>query len=163
MYPLPYNRQISMVRILHLKGNLLNSLLGEISWLFNDAFCQFTHFHLAFNVDLCYKNGSFLNRVARTTCPDRFRGAPEGHISVTVPGHNRGSGIGHHHIPAKFLKPALPTGSGKDKFALILVGDSAGQIHPITTYRKKKREVQLGGSWFACKDICPAYPFDFNQ
>lgn len=141
-------------------------LVGEVPWLFNDDFCTFSQFHLAFNVDLRFKGGSFLNRVARTTCPDRFCGgaglAPEGSVSVTVPGHNRGSGLQHHHVPAVFLKPALPTGSGKDKCALILVGDYAGQIHPITKYRRKKGEVELDGSWFSCKDICPAYPFAPN-
>ncbi|KAG9308195.1 hypothetical protein JVU11DRAFT_12290 [Chiua virens] len=138
-------------------------LHSQIPWLFNDEFCkEFSSFHLAFNVDLHFERGSFLNRVARTTCPDRFCGpsgpAPEGSVSVTVPGHNRGSGIQHHFIPAQFLKPALPTGSGNDRCALILVGTLAGQIHPITKYRSRKKEVELMGTWFSCADICPAYP-----
>lgn len=116
-------------------------------------------------MDLCFKGGSFINRVARTTCPDRFCGgagpAPEGSVSVTVPGHNRGSGLQHHNIPAGFLKPALPTGSGSGKYALILVGDHAGEIHPIMKYRRKK-EVQLDGFWYSCADICPAYLFTPN-
>ena len=116
-------------------------------------------------MDLRFKGGLCINRVARTTCPDRFCGsagpAPEGSVSVTAPGHNRGSGSERHNIPAKFLKPALPTGSGSGKYALILVGGRAGEIRPIMKYRRKK-EVQLDGSWFSCGDICPAYPFTPN-
>lgn len=141
---------------------------GEIPWIFDDAFADFSKFHLAFNVNLSFMRGSFLNRVARTTCPDRFmrtsggvsEPAPPGHVSVTVPGHNRGSGIEHHHIPARLLTPALPTSGGNKQLGLILVGELAGKIRPISKYRRKQREVEVEGSWYPCKHVCPAYPFN---
>lgn len=86
--------------------------------------------------------------------------APPGHVSVTVPGHNKGSGHEHHHIPAKFLTPALPSSGGNKQLGLILVGERAGEIHPISKYRKKQREVEVAGFWYPCKDVCPAYQFD---
>ncbi|KAH0825889.1 hypothetical protein J3R83DRAFT_7696 [Lanmaoa asiatica] len=141
---------------------------GEIPWVFDDAFCDFSKFHLAFNVDLRFMRGSFHNRVARTTCPDRFcrtsdgvsEPAPPGHVSVTVPGHNRGSGIEHYHIPAKFLTPTFPASGGNKQLGLILVGEHAGEVRPISKYRRKQRDVELEGTWYPCKHVCPVYSFN---
>jgi len=125
-------------------------LIGEVPWLFNNDLCNFSEFHLAFNVDLWFKGGSFLNCITCTTCPNHFCGgaghAPKGSLSVTVPGHNREFRLQHYHIPTMFLKPALLNGSGKDKCALILVGDCTGQMHPVMKYCRQKEKIQLDRS-----------------
>ncbi|KAI6103218.1 hypothetical protein EDD16DRAFT_1525216 [Pisolithus croceorrhizus] len=103
---------------------------GDVPWLFEPNFCDFKSFHLGFNVSIGFTQVSLGKCVVWTVCPNRFTGqngsAPLGSICVTVTGHNAGSAIQHLTIPARYLKPANPT--GKNQLCLILKGPQAGQV-----------------------------------
>lgn len=129
-------------------------------------FCDFSRYHLAFNVGVGYGGGNYVKRVVRTTCPDRFANheghAPQGCVSVTVTGNHVGSGVENHFIPARFLTPASP--SAKGQYVLVLQGDLQGQVcHVIRWVRKEKKAVitpiTLKDTYvLPASDVCLAYP-----
>ncbi|KAI6106018.1 hypothetical protein EV401DRAFT_1892860 [Pisolithus croceorrhizus] len=62
-----------------------------IPWLFNDAFCDYTMWHVCLRVSLSYNRGSLQKQVVRTMAPNHFSTvtqgcclAPPGHVSVTM-------------------------------------------------------------------------------
>jgi len=139
--------------------------IGNVPWLFQDNFCDFTSVHLGFNVSLQFTQASLGNRVVRTVCPDRFCGkdgrAPPGSVCVTVTGHNRGAGIQYLTIPGHYLTPANP--SGKRQLCLVLKGAKAGNIVRIKECRRKTAQVVTEeGENFPFSDICATFEFDKN-
>ncbi|KAI6124123.1 hypothetical protein EV401DRAFT_1886515 [Pisolithus croceorrhizus] len=121
---------------------------GDVPWLFEPNFCDFKSFHLGFNVSIGFTQVSLGKCVVWTVCPNRFTGqngsAPLGSICVTVTGHNAGSAIQHLTIPARYLKPANPT--GKNQLCLILKGPQAGQV----VHKEVPEGFQIGcdGGWY---------------
>jgi len=98
-------------------------------------------------------------------CPNRFCGedgpAPPGSVTVTVTGHNRGSGIQHLVIPSHFLTPASP--AGKNHLCLVLKGAKAGRVVRIKECWKKSTQVVTEeGDVFPFSDICAAFEFNKN-
>ena len=138
--------------------------IGEIPWLFQHNFYDSHRYQLGFTVSSEYKqynNASLHRRIVRTTSPDPFSSdeagiAPPGHVCVTVTGHNRGSGIQHHIIPATCLKPANPT--AKNQVCLVIKGASAGEIVVVKKCQKSIRTIfSVEGAAFSFDDICLVY------
>ena len=139
--------------------------VGNVPWLFQDNFCDFTSVHLGFNVSLQFTQVSLGNRVVQTVCPDQFCSkdgyTPPGSVCVTVTGHNRGAGIQHLTIPGRYLTPANP--SGKRHLCLVLKGAKAGNIVRIKECcRKATQVVTEEGQIFLFSDICAAFEFNKN-
>jgi len=136
---------------------------GNVQWLFASNFCDFSSYHLGFNVSVEFTQVSLGKRVVRTVCPDRFCGkdgiAPPGSVCVTVMGHNAGSGIQHLMIPARCLTPANPT--GKNQLCLVLKGAQAGRIVRIAKCQRKIDQVVTeDGDKFPFSDICVAFEYN---
>ncbi|KAI6163467.1 hypothetical protein EDD17DRAFT_1756049 [Pisolithus thermaeus] len=116
---------------------------GDVPWLFEPDFCDFKSFHLGFNVSVGFTQVSLGKCVVRMVCPNRFTGqngsVPPGSICVTVTGHNAGLAIQHLTIPARYLKPANPT--GKNQLCLILKGPQAGQVVHIKKCQRASKSV----------------------
>ena len=137
--------------------------IGEIPWLFQTNFCDFHRYHLGFTVSSEYKqysNASLHKRIVWTTCPDPFSSnagvARPGDVCVTVTGHNRGSGIQHHIIPATHLKPANPT--GKNQLCLVIKGARAGEVVVVKKCQKNTRTiVSHDEESISFDDVCLAY------
>ncbi|KAI6131107.1 hypothetical protein EDD16DRAFT_1515266 [Pisolithus croceorrhizus] len=87
---------------------------GDVPWLFEPDFCDFKSFHLGFNVSV-------------------------GFTQVSLGKHNAGSAIQHLTIPARYLKPANPT--GKNQLCLILKGPQAGQVVHIKKCQRASKSV----------------------
>ena len=139
--------------------------VGNVPWLFQDNFCNFTSVHLGFNVSLQFTQVSLGNCVVQTVCPDRFCGkdgcTPPGSVCVTVTGHNRGAGIQHLTIPGHYLTLANP--SRKQHLCLVLKGAKAGNIVWIKECRRKAAQVVTEeGQIFPFSDICAVFEFDKN-
>jgi len=139
--------------------------IGGVPWLFQDDFCDFASVHLGFNVSVGFTQASLGKRVVRTVCPNRFCGkdgpAPPGSVTITVTGHNRGSGIQHLVIPSHFLTPASP--AGKNHLCLVLKGAKAGRVVWIKECQKKSTQVVTEeGDVFPFSDICAAFEFNKN-
>ena len=90
---------------------------GSIPWLFDDAFCHFTDFHVCLNVGIGYNHGSLCKRVVHTTCPDQFVSkegeVPPGCLSVTVTAQRDSTKIKHHMIPAVHLTASPSRAKGQ--------------------------------------------------
>ena len=138
---------------------------GEIPWLFQPNFYDCHRYHLGFTVSSEYKqynNASLHRRIVRTTSPDPFYSdeagvAPPGHVCVTVTGHNRGSGIQHHIIPAKYLRPANPI--AKNQLCLVIKGTHASEIVVVKKCQKSIRMVVSVNdeAAFSFDDVCLVY------
>ena len=136
---------------------------GEIAWLFQPNFNNFQHYHLGFIVNhqyRLYNNASMAKRIVRTTCPNPFSCvagvAPPGHVCVTVTGHNRGSGIQHHIIPATYLKPTHP--SAKNQVCVVVKGPCSGEVVSIKQCRKNARKIIAhDDTEMSFDDVCLAF------
>ncbi|KAI6008626.1 hypothetical protein EDC04DRAFT_2610872 [Pisolithus marmoratus] len=143
--------------------DLSSTDFGEIPWLFQANCCNFQHYQLGFTVNDQYRpynNASLSKRIVRTRCPDPFRSdtgvAPPGHVCVTVTGHNRGSGIQHHVIPATCLKPANPT--AKNQLCMVTKGPRSGEILSIKHCQKNARKVVAqDGAVMSFDEVCLAF------
>ena len=98
--------------------------------------------------------------IVRTTCPDPFSCdagvAPLGHVCVTVTGHNRGSAIQHHIIPASYLKPAHP--SAKNQLCVVVKGACSGEVVNIKQCQKNARKIIAhNGTEMSFDDVCLAF------
>jgi hypothetical protein len=116
---------------------------GTIGWLFDDNFCDFSRHHLSFNIGVGFAGGSFMKRVMRTACLDRFCGgagpALPGYVSLSATSNHSGRGIEHHNVPARFLTPATPTAKGQ--FVLVLQGELRGRFCQVFRWIRKERKV----------------------
>ncbi|KAI6095458.1 hypothetical protein F5141DRAFT_1068370 [Pisolithus sp. B1] len=116
---------------------------GDVPWLFEPDFCDFKSFHLGFNVSVGFTQVSLGKCIVRMVCPNRFTGqngsAPPGSICITVTRHNAGLAIQHLTIPARYLKPANPT--GKNQLCLILKGPRAGQVVRVKKCQRASKSV----------------------
>lgn len=138
--------------------------VDHVSWLFDSNFCDFSSYHLGFNVSVGFTQVSLGKRVVRTTCPDRFCGrdgpAPSGSVCVTVTGHKSGTAVQHLQIPARFLTPASPT--GKNQLCLVLKGHQAGRIVRLKMCQRSRKEVVTEDNLtIPFSDICVA--FEYNR
>ena len=109
-----------------------------------------------------FNNASLHRRIVRTMSPDPFHSnvagsAPLGHVCVTVTGHNRGSGIQHHIIPATCLRPTDPT--AKNQLCLVIKGERAGEIIVVKKCQKSIRMVVSVNDEvaFSFDDVCLVY------
>ena len=142
---------------------ILIHVTGEIPWLFEPNFCNFQHYHLGFTVNYQYQafnNVSLGKRIVRMTCPDLFSSdagvAPPGHVCVTMMGHNRGSGIQHHIIPATCLAPVIPT--AKNQLCVVIKGPHLGEILNIKKCQKNSRTITVDdGTELSFDNICLAF------
>ncbi|KAL4078741.1 hypothetical protein V8B97DRAFT_2021110 [Scleroderma yunnanense] len=121
--------------------------IGNIPWLFQPGFCNFTKLCLGLTVSVRCKQVSLRKHVIWTAYPNPFCGeddpVPPGCVCVTVTGHNAGSGIQHLNISACYLTPANPT--GKNPLSVIK-GLKAGRVVYIKEYEGN----------FPFSDICAA-------
>ncbi|KAI6011223.1 hypothetical protein BKA83DRAFT_4502778 [Pisolithus microcarpus] len=136
---------------------------GDIPWLFQPNFCNFHRLHLGFTVNdqyQPYNNASLGKRIVRTRSPDPFRNdsgaVPHGHVCVTVTGHNRGSAIQTHVVPASCLKPANP--AAKNQLCVVIKGPRLGEVLNIKHCQKNARKVITeDGTVMSFEDVCLAF------
>ena len=138
-------------------------IIGDVSWLFDSNFCNFTSYHLGFNVSVGFTQVSLGKWVVWTVCPDRFCGkngpAPPGSVCVTVTGHNSGSAIQPLQIPTQYLTPANPT--GKNQLCLVLRGPQAGGVvHIKKCSRCSKEVVTQNDLTIPFSDICVTFEYN---
>ena len=134
--------------------------IGNVTWLFQDDFCNFASVHLGFNVSIQFTQVSLGKHVICTVCPNWFCGkdgpTPPGSVAVMVTGHNKGLGIQHLMIPSCFLTPANP--ARKNHLCLVLKGAKAGRVMQIRECRKKTAQVVTEeGNIYPFSDICAAF------
>ena len=131
-------------------------------WLFDSNFCNFSLYHLGFNVSIGFIQVSLGKQVVWTVCPDRFCGrdgpAPSGSVCVMVTGHNSGSAIQHLQIPARYLTPTNPT--RKNQLCLVLKGPQVGRIVRIQKcQRNSKVVVTQDNLTIPFLDICVVFKY----
>ncbi|KAI6094984.1 hypothetical protein F5141DRAFT_1068815 [Pisolithus sp. B1] len=122
------------------------SVYGEIPWLFQPNFCDFTRLLLGLTVNDHYRpynNASIGKRIVRTRRSNPFSSdsgvVPLGHVCVTVTGHNRGSAVQTHVIPATCLRPANP--SAKNQLCVVTEGPRLGEVLNIKHCQKNARKI----------------------
>ncbi|KAI6128049.1 hypothetical protein EV401DRAFT_1885325 [Pisolithus croceorrhizus] len=139
------------------------SVYGEIPWLFRPNFCDFTRLLLGFTVNDHYRpynNASIGKRIVRTRRSNPFSSdsgvVPLGHVCVTVTGHNRGSAVQTHVIPATYLRPANP--SAKNQLCVVTEGPRLGEVLNIKHCQKNARKiVAQDGTVMSFEEVCLAF------
>ncbi|KAI6131171.1 hypothetical protein EV401DRAFT_1884066 [Pisolithus croceorrhizus] len=139
------------------------SVYGEIPWLFRPNFCDFTRLLLGFTINdhyWLYNNASIGKRIVRTRRSNPFSSdsgvVPLGHVCVTMTGHNRGSAVQTHIIPATCLRPANP--SAKNQLCVVTEGPHLGEVLNIKHCQKNARKiVAQDGTVMSFEEVCLAF------